>query len=497
MMLQQTTVATVLPRYESFLERFPAVEALAEAKVEDVLAAWSGLGYYTRARNLHAAAIRVVREHQGVFPKDPVVVRDLPGFGDYSTAAILSIVHGLRMAVVDGNVIRVVSRLATLPGHAKSPALRKAVQVEADRLIDPGEPGDFNQAMMELGATICSPASPACGGCPVEQFCAARRLGRVGEFPARPPVRAVTSEEWQVAIVESAGRLLMRRRPETESLMPGMWELPAWLTPDSASIRAHLERDLGEGAMAIVPAGDARHAIMNRRLRLNVHHVALPRRAAPTGWHWIEPARFGELPVSSMVSKAIEAARGQLKLAFALVLVAIQATTTAVPTRAADPADSASVGETAGIDTLTIPPPIVPELLVRDIAGKEVSLHALLAKGPVLLNFWALWCKPCLKEIPELVKLQETYAARGFSLVLVNGDSPSDVARVAPFARARKMPGPVVTDVDGALRRRFQANAFPTSILLDRSGRTAWSAQGYRPGDEVKLAGEIEALLNE
>ncbi|HEX7879988.1 MAG TPA: A/G-specific adenine glycosylase, partial [Candidatus Eisenbacteria bacterium] len=170
MMLQQTTVATVLPRYESFLERFPTVTAMARAKVEDVLAAWSGLGYYTRARNLHAAAVRVVREHQGVFPKEPAVVRDLPGFGDYSTAAILSIVHGVPLAVVDGNVIRVVSRLAMLPGHAKSPALRKAVQIEADRLIDVEEPGDFNQAMMELGARVCTPTSPDCDGCPVEAF---------------------------------------------------------------------------------------------------------------------------------------------------------------------------------------------------------------------------------------------------------------------------------------------------------------------------------------
>ncbi|HEX7877966.1 MAG TPA: redoxin domain-containing protein, partial [Candidatus Eisenbacteria bacterium] len=298
--------------------------------------------------------------------------------------------------------------------------------------------------------------------------------------------------------VESGGRLLMRRRSEAESLMPGMWELPAWRTPDSGSIRGHVERDLGGGSVAIVPAGDARHAIMNRRLRLNVHHVEMARRQAPPGWHWIEPGRLGELPVSSMVFKALEAARGRLKLAFALLLAASVAMASGVPyAHGEDPAvtPAASAAVPADPDTTTIPLPIVPELVVRDIAGKEVSLHALLAKGPVLLNFWALWCKPCLKEIPELVKLQENYAARGFSLMLVNGDSPSDLARVAPFARARKMAGPVVTDVDGALRRRFQANAFPTSILLDRSGRTAWSAQGYRPGDEVKLAAEIEALL--
>jgi thiol-disulfide isomerase/thioredoxin len=225
---------------------------------------------------------------------------------------------------------------------------------------------------------------------------------------------------------------------------------------------------------------------------LNVHHVALAScRPAPAGWQWIEPARLGELPVSSMVSKAIAAAQGQLKLAFGILLAVLLATGAEASARP----DSATIAPPA--DTLATAAPVVPELVVRDVAGEEVSLHALLANGPVLLNFWALWCKPCLKELPELVKLQAEYASRGFSLVLVNGDSPSDVARVAPFVRARKIPGPVITDVDGALRRRFQANAFPTSILLDRTGRTAWSSQGYRPGDEVKLAEQIEALLPE
>jgi len=530
MMLQQTTVATVLPRYESFLRDFPSIRAMAEAPLESVLASWSGLGYYTRARNLHAATNVVMATHGGRFPEDRKSVRALPGFGDYSTAAILSIVHGQPLAVVDGNVIRVIARLQRLPGHAKSTALKREVQAVADRLIDPGEPGDFNQAIMELGATVCTPTSPRCGECPVVRFCMAHRQGVVAAHPSAAPKKPMRDERWQVAIIESKGRILMRQRPETERLMPGLWELPAWESKDDDEIAALLCHDISPQVRLAKRVGRARHAIMNRRMELIVHRAEMTRGTTPTGWTWIKAEEVSRLPVSSMVMKALRAAFGvaadvgaaggktagsggvrgkaagwqaRRLLGGALILgvlgsglAAIAAEPEIAPTRIA-PADSVMAGS-APADTAAIVAAhtiITPELAARTVTGESISLHQMLGRGPVLVNFWALWCKPCLKELPELQKLQEQFSARGFTVLSINGDSPVDVAKVAPFVRSRKLMFPVLTDLDGNLRRRFQANAFPTSILLDRSGRVAWTSQGYRPGDDVEMAKQIEGLL--
>ncbi|MDZ4804298.1 MAG: A/G-specific adenine glycosylase [Candidatus Eisenbacteria bacterium] len=507
MMLQQTTVATVLPRYESFLRDFPTIARMAGAPLEAVLASWSGLGYYRRARNLHAAASIVMTTHGGRFPRDREAVRALPGFGDYSTAAILSIVHGQPMAVVDGNVIRVISRLRALPGHSRSPILKRAVQAEADQLISPEEPGDFNQAIMELGATVCTPTSPRCDDCPVTPHCRAHRLGVVAAHPAAPPKQKTQDERWQVAVIESNGRVLMRRRPESARLMPGLWELPAWELGDESELASLLGREIAPGIKFVGTTGRARHAIMNRRLELIVHRAELRQARAPLGWSWVNRGEVVKLPVSSMVTKALTAAHGKttdrqarLLLGAALILGII--------------GHGVANGGTAGLE---IPPPIVaadsidappspgplattlicvPPLEARTVTGESVSLHRLIAKGPVLINFWALWCKPCLKELPEMQKLQEQFGARGLTILSINGDSPTDVARVAPFVRARKLTFPVLTDLDGSLRRRFQANAFPTSMLLDSSGRVTWTSQGYRPGDSVAMAEQVEALLS-
>ena len=225
-MLQQTRVETVVAYFRRFLERFPTVRALADAPLDDVLALWSGLGYYARARNLHRAA-RAVRDlHGGTFPSDPDAVRALPGIGDYTAGAILSIAFGRREAVVDGNVIRVLARLRALEGNPKESRLKNACWEIARALVPAARPGDFNQALMELGATVCTPLSPRCGACPVARGCEARALGRVESFPAKPPKAKRPHRRVECAIVDRAGRVVLVRRPD-EGLLGGLWELPS------------------------------------------------------------------------------------------------------------------------------------------------------------------------------------------------------------------------------------------------------------------------------
>ena len=221
-MLQQTRVDTVVPYYERWMRRFPDWGALARADLDDVILEWKGLGYYSRARNLHRAA-RLVRErHGGRLPDDPEALRALPGVGEYTAGAVASIAFGRAVPAVDGNVRRVLARLLDIerPGAAR---LRR----EAARLLDPERPGDFNEAMMELGATVCTPRGPLCAECPVARWCRARAAGTVGERPARRRRARVRREEYAVAVlVDEAGRTLLARRPP-EGLLAGMWEFPA------------------------------------------------------------------------------------------------------------------------------------------------------------------------------------------------------------------------------------------------------------------------------
>lgn len=253
-MLQQTRVETVVGYYRRFLERFPTVLALADAPLDDVLALWSGLGYYARARNLHRAARAIQDRHDGVFPSDPDAVRDLPGIGDYTAGAILSIAFGRREAVVDGNVIRVLSRLRALEGNPKETRLKNACWEIARSLVPADRPGDFNQALMELGATVCTPSSPGCGTCPVAAGCEARALGRPESFPARPPKTKRPHRRVDCALVDRGGRLLLVRRPD-EGLLGGLWELP------SAPRKGKGGASLGE---ALAPLGLAAHETIVR-----------------------------------------------------------------------------------------------------------------------------------------------------------------------------------------------------------------------------------------
>src|ERR1700681_1748759 len=182
-MLQQTRVAAVIPYYERFLERFPDIQAFATAPQEEVLRLWSGLGYYSRARNLQRAAQEIVAKYGGVFPRSEKDALELPGIGSYTAAAILSIAYGAKYAVLDGNVARVMSRLFAVRGNLRDARRWQGLQEQADTLLDPKSPGDWNQAMMELGATLCTPRAPQCLLCPIAQFCRGRKLWLAESLP--------------------------------------------------------------------------------------------------------------------------------------------------------------------------------------------------------------------------------------------------------------------------------------------------------------------------
>lgn len=213
-MLQQTRVAAAIPYYRRFLRRFPAVTHLARARASSVLAAWSGLGYYRRARMLHRAAREIVREHGGIFPNTVEGWRALPGVGPYTAAAIASIAFDVPAAVVDGNVERVLRRLT---GRALT---RKHAAALAGELLNRAHPGDHNQAIMELGATVCLPKSPQCSQCPVVRSCATRGAGPAAEKPARRRQKAA------YGLARRDGCVLLVQRPAEAALMAGMWELP-------------------------------------------------------------------------------------------------------------------------------------------------------------------------------------------------------------------------------------------------------------------------------
>ena len=220
-MLQQTRVQTVIPYYERWLERFPHVDALAGASVDDVLKQWEGLGYYSRARNLHRAAQMVRERHESAIPSSYDLLRELPGIGEYTAGAVASIAFNQPHAAVDGNVKRVLSRLLDLANPTAG-----EFQTYAQQLVDRQRPGDFNQAMMELGATICTPRTPSCTACPIETLCHARRNDTVHLRPSPKQRKPLPEENVNTLFALNRGRVLVVQRSE-RGLLAGLWEFPA------------------------------------------------------------------------------------------------------------------------------------------------------------------------------------------------------------------------------------------------------------------------------
>ena len=244
-MLQQTQVATVVPYFEKFVERYPDIFALAEAPLQDVLKSWERMGYYARARNLHKAARRVVAEMAGEIPRDPRVFRSLPGVGDYISAAVMSIAFDRAVAVVDGNVKRVLSRVLLLDAPVNRPASMKRFEQEASRLLAPRRPGAFNQAMMELGATVCKPVNPLCGECPIDRLCAAFLGGVQDEYPRRDERKATPRYHIAVGVVRRSDRILITQRAES-GLLGGLWEFPGGKVRKNESPEIACKREIAE-----------------------------------------------------------------------------------------------------------------------------------------------------------------------------------------------------------------------------------------------------------
>lgn len=308
-MLQQTRVAAVIPYYERFLEKFPTVQTLSRAKMETVLSRWAGLGYYSRARNLHRAAKVIVAKHDGRFPRDYEDTLALPGIGRYTAAAVLSIAYGQPFAALDGNVARVISRLGAVRGDLRAPALWQKLETTTEDLLDQRAPGDWNQAMMELGATICTPKSPRCEECPVAGWCRARKLGIAGELPATRKKRSTVDVTLAAAVLlDPRGSTLLIRQPGGDgALFSNLWQFPAVETTggeSAAHLADHLSEKLGITLNGnFTPLETARHSVTFRNIRLVPFLIRVARLPRLAGSRVVELSRIETLPISNATRK--------------------------------------------------------------------------------------------------------------------------------------------------------------------------------------------------
>ena len=313
-MLQQTRVDTAIPFYRRFIARWPTLHALAAAGDDEVLAAWSGLGYYARCRNLLAAA-RQARARHGGLPASLEALRSLPGFGPYTAGAVASIAFAIPSAAVDGNAARVLSRLFLVGGSQKSLIVKRRLEALAGELVDPRRPGDFNQALMELGATICLPRRPDCANCPLAASCGAFRAGRQADLPRRRSRPSPPGVVLAVLRVERGGRLLLFRAPEG-GLLGGMWGLPGLEVPRAEDPARALgdwgRRELGATLEVGTEIATVVRLLTHRRLEFRVFRGALGAGRRPVR----DPLRFttedeaSSLPASTAMRRVIEASGG-------------------------------------------------------------------------------------------------------------------------------------------------------------------------------------------
>jgi len=301
MMLQQTTVATVIPYYQRFIERFPNVQALAAADEDSVLALWSGLGYYSRARNLRAAAQAIVQRHDGRFPRSIDVALSLPGVGPYTASAVTSMAYGVRSAVVDGNVRRVLSRL-----HARRQPADATTRALAHALLAPRSAGAWNEALMELGATICTPRKPDCPGCPVSDHCLGQKRPEYWS-QGKPRPRAVPVSVL-MALVVRGDRVLLARNPPGE-LMEGLYELPHSGIPGEPEPKTGIAlRYKGALVLERQPLTFVRHAVTHHRIEATVFKATLKGSRLRRGLTFHTIRETWSLPLSGLTRKALRAA---------------------------------------------------------------------------------------------------------------------------------------------------------------------------------------------
>lgn len=328
-MLQQTRVDTVIPYWHRFLEKFPTVQALAEAPEEDVLKAWEGLGYYSRARNLQSAVREVHERYGGVVPDNKEDISSLKGVGPYTAGALLSIAYNKPEPAVDGNVMRVLSRFFGIEDDIAKQATRIKMEKLARELIPEGEAGSFNQALMELGAIVCMPRSPHCLTCPVMEHCTARIAGKEQELPVKSKAKPPRPEQRLVALVEGsgdhAGKVLIRQRPQ-EGLLARMWELPHVLVPGKRTDDPNpgmLSRGLtDEDELHIVPLEqlmDADHIFSHIHWQLKVYRcqmaaagkVADLPELLPFHYRWLAPEEMEHYAFPNVFIRILNAYFGQ------------------------------------------------------------------------------------------------------------------------------------------------------------------------------------------
>jgi A/G-specific adenine glycosylase len=301
-MLQQTRVATVIPYFDRWMQRFPTLEALGRADEDDVLHAWQGLGYYARARSLRAGAQAVVERHAGKMPTALDELVALPGIGPYTAGAIASIAFDQPAAIVDGNVVRVVTRLYALRGDPARAPLKQKIWKLAEELVPEIGARNFNQALMELGATVCTPKAPACGACPLEKLCGARKRGWEERLPELAKKKKPTAVQMVAAVVERRGRVLVTRVPDDAPRWAGMWQFPNTeqraKEPAASAVARALSR-LGLKARAEERLLVVRHSVTRYRIELSVHRAKVTGSADATSSAWKRIHELSELALPS------------------------------------------------------------------------------------------------------------------------------------------------------------------------------------------------------
>jgi A/G-specific adenine glycosylase len=304
-MLQQTRVDTVIPYYERFLGHFPSIKRLADASLSDVLKSWEGLGYYARARNLHAAAQEVVAHHGGCLPGTYNELRALPGFGRYIAGAVASIAFGQAVPAVDGNARRVLTRLFAISGDVTRSSVQRELDSLAAGLLPPGRAGVFNEALIELGATVCTKRAPGCGDCPLRGRCLALAAGDPEGLPVARPRRPVPHYDVTAAVLLRDGRVLVAQR-KPEDMLGGLWEFPGGKRERGETLHQCLQREMQEELEVGVRVGEllavVKHAYTHFRITLYAYRCSLasgePRCADCAAFAWVEPSELDRLPMS-------------------------------------------------------------------------------------------------------------------------------------------------------------------------------------------------------
>jgi A/G-specific adenine glycosylase len=317
-MLQQTQVTTVIPYYRRFLERFPTLVDLAAAPLTDVLKAWEGLGYYARARNLHQAAHEIVERYGGQLPERYAELRALPGFGEYIAGAVAAIAFGKPVPAVDGNVKRVLARLFALQGDVQRGATARQLKEIAAALVAPDAPGDWTQALMELGATICLPQTPQCLLCPLNDLCQARLLGLERSLPIKAAKKPLPHYNVTAAVINHNGHVLIAQRPP-EGLLGGLWEFPGGKQEAGETLAECLRREIKEELDLEIEVGQlvttVKHGYTHFKITLHAFCCRLlkgqPRALAVADWRWVTLAELDAFPFPRTDLKIIETLRNK------------------------------------------------------------------------------------------------------------------------------------------------------------------------------------------